>query len=191
MSNLLKHSKISKILVIIAGLVLFIFFLVSLFINKKVVVSTNILIDSSPEKVLKVVSDLSTWKQWSVWNDVYYSNNNRQVIYLSNAYGEVIGSKEIQPLSTEQTPFMVKRIEKSKQKVVYEYTANNLNLVAYSTFELETDGNATKVIWTYSADYTPVLGINPLQKYFLFFTKRSLEKAYGQSLEKLKEKLSH
>lgn len=191
-SSKLRHSRTSKVLVLISGIVLFLFLFVSFFLDKKVEFNINKKVQASPEQVLPILADLKSWQKWSVWDDTYYRNIKSFPVYETNAMGETVKSIESQVSDKKNQVIVIERKKKSLEKVVFKYTfwdgkenTGTPLLQAFTTFILTPVTEGTLITWQYQADYSPVIGINPLQKYFLLFTEYTLKRAYRESLANL------
>lgn len=191
-SSKLRHNRTSKVLVLISGIVLFLFLFVSFFLDKKVEFNIDKKVQASPEQVLPVLADLKSWQKWSVWDDAYYRNIKNFPVYETNEMGEAVKSTESQDSDKKIQVIVIEREKKSLEKVVFKYTfwdgeenTETPLLQALTTFILTPVTEGTLVTWQYQADYSPVIGINPLQKYFLLFTEYTLKRAYRESLMNL------
>lgn len=226
----LRHSKLSKTLVLISGVVLFSFLFISFFVSKQVRFEERLIVSAPFEILYHKLSNLEEWVSWTVWNDEYYQHQtDRRIEYVTDTSGKVIKSLEYEistaePATTQNSkPHPVLIIERTKVVTnqsssspaeteveihfLYSLWSSDQTtksaettrsggydippmLTAWSRISIvHLDNNEYEISWEYDGDYSPVMGSNPLQKYFLIFTEFSLQRAYRQSLQTLKQQL--
>lgn len=169
--------KLIKVILAILVVAVVAFVLGGFLLPKQTVVERSALIESDPATVFEYVNNLEKFHSWSPWADM---DPNMQLEFSGPESG--VGSSMSWSSEVPQVGNGLQQITVSEPPrrvvTVLEFDGKGNN---ESEFELIPEGNQTKVIWRFRADF----GSNPVSRYVGLALDDMLGQHYDRGLEKL------
>ncbi len=166
---------LKKILFGLLGILLLLL-IISFFLPSKMTVSQSATINASDSLVFAQVNDLRNWEKWSPWKAM---DPEMKITYSDNPVGANGWYSWEGPQS-------------GKGKLTIKSSTPNSNIKTGLAFEgmtpasgswdFKREGDGVKVTWGFDSD----MGMNPMNRWFGFLMKGTLEQQFQEGLTKMK-----
>jgi len=168
---------ISRLLLIISALIV-IFVIGSFFLPQTQHVERSVDISAPAEKIYPYLANPQLFSEWSPWSKI---DPNMKVQYVGETMGEgaIMKWQSDQPSVGSGSWTVVKAVENELINVDMDFGEQGL---AKSNFNLEANGNQTKVIWGFDTD----AGWNPIMRWMGLLMDKMVGSEYEKGLAELK-----
>ena len=150
MMKILKRLLLGIVLLVVALVA------ISYVLPSKCKVSRSITINAPAEKIYPLIATTAQWKNWTVWNQ---RDPNMKIDYAGPASG--IGAKWSWVSQSEGSGEMEFTAAEPNKRLDYRLVFKDFNTTSTGTLQLEPDGTATKVTWSFAGE----AGSNPMMRY--------------------------